>query len=262
MLNYLWPHAHRPAGEASCEFCTMKLTDEHYKPNSRRNRALWASISVASLQFLISSVEPVPAGRLGFTLTLYAACACLSYCPSEAIIKTGRLWCVLWLFTKRLQPRWIIKTVAQCAASLGLQIVWRGRRSVGKIAEEKKTKWKFSVFAEEFFKRVTSRLCFVASYLVSSRTVKQIFFEFEWRRGGVRRATHSGCQSVCINNIIIFKYLKWLRGAWFYLSRLERPLTQTYYQRGLSKSSLSVSAVFAAGSSGGEGTELSVSSDI
>lgn len=206
-------------------------------------------------------MEPVPAGRLEFTLTLYAACACLSYCPSEAIIKTGRLWCVLWLFTKRLQPWWIIKTVAQCAASLGLQIVWRDWRSVGKIAEEKKTKWKFSVFAEQFFKRVTSRLCFVTSYLVSSRTVKQIFLEFEWRRG-VKSATHSRCQSVCINNIIIFKYLKWLWATWFYLSRLEQLLTQTYYQRGLSKSSVSVSAVFAAGSCGGEGTELSVSIDI
>lgn len=49
---------------------------------------------------------------------------------------------------------------------------------------------------------------------------------------------------------------------WIYLSRLEQLPTQTYYQRGLSKSSVSVSAVFAGGSGSGEGARLSVSIHI
>ncbi len=47
------------------------------------------SITVASLQFLISAVQQLPAGQLEFTLILYAASSCLFYRPSKAIIKTG-----------------------------------------------------------------------------------------------------------------------------------------------------------------------------
>lgn len=54
------------------------------------------SVTVASLQFLISSSWLLPVGLLKFTLILYAASPCLFYCPRQAITKTGTtLMCFL-----------------------------------------------------------------------------------------------------------------------------------------------------------------------
>lgn len=85
--------------------------------NQRNQGASGCFISVASLWLSHLCCGSGP--RWPTAISIDSVCSvapCLSYCPSEAIIKTGRLWCVLWLFTKRLQPWWIIKTVARCAA--------------------------------------------------------------------------------------------------------------------------------------------------
>lgn len=44
---------------------------------------LKTTITVDSLQFLMLGVLQVPAGRLEFTLTLYAVSSCLFHCPGE-----------------------------------------------------------------------------------------------------------------------------------------------------------------------------------
>lgn len=76
----------------------------------RKQEASYCFISVAS--FWLSHLCCGSGPHSPTAISIDSVCSvapCLSYCPSEAIIKTGRLWCVLWLFTKRLQPRWIIK---------------------------------------------------------------------------------------------------------------------------------------------------------
>lgn len=75
------------------------------------------SITEASLQFLISAVQLVPVGQLEFTLILYAVLSCLFYCPSEAIIKTGKgVMCSLIavMNNKNSCKMWGISGIANC----------------------------------------------------------------------------------------------------------------------------------------------------
>lgn len=88
-----------------------------WKPNPKKQETSGCFISVAPLWLSHLCCGSGP--RWPTAIFIDSVCSvapCLSYCPSEAIIKTGWLWCVLWLFTKRLLTWWIIKTVAQCAA--------------------------------------------------------------------------------------------------------------------------------------------------